>query len=106
MLERPPNSKDESMKTKENKLTDKQVAELEYLQGLSEDQINTQDIPEMTDWSGAQRGLFYKPIKQQITLRLDADVIYWFKTQVPNGRGYQTTINRALRDHMKRQLNK
>ena len=46
------------MDTKGNKLTDKQVAELENLQGLSEDQINTQDIPEMTDWSGARRGLF------------------------------------------------
>ena len=60
------------MDTKGNKLTDKQVAELENLQGLSEDQINTQDIPEMTDWSGARRGLFSKPVKHQITSRLDA----------------------------------
>jgi len=37
---------------------------------------------------------FYRPIKKPVTLRLDADVIAWFKRQ---GRGYQTRINRALR---------
>jgi uncharacterized protein (DUF4415 family) len=36
----------------------------------------------------------YRPIKRPVTLRLDADVIAWFKVQ---GRGYQTRINRALR---------
>jgi uncharacterized protein (DUF4415 family) len=36
----------------------------------------------------------YRPIKKPVTLRLDADVIAWFKAQ---GRGYQTRINRALR---------
>ena len=60
------------MDTKGNELADKQVAELKYLQGLCEDQINTQDIPEITDWSGARRGLFSNPVKHQITSRLDA----------------------------------
>jgi uncharacterized protein (DUF4415 family) len=36
----------------------------------------------------------YRPIKKPVTLRLDADVIAWFKAQ---GRGYQTRINRSLR---------
>lgn len=36
----------------------------------------------------------YRPLKKPVTLRLDADVIAWFKAQ---GRGYQTRINRALR---------
>jgi uncharacterized protein (DUF4415 family) len=36
----------------------------------------------------------YRPIKRPVTLRLDADVIAWFKAQ---GQGYQTRINRALR---------
>jgi uncharacterized protein (DUF4415 family) len=36
----------------------------------------------------------YKPIKKPVTLRLDADVLAWFKKQ---GHGYQTRINRALR---------
>ncbi len=39
----------------------------------------------------------YKPIKKPVTLRLDADVLAWFKKQ---GRGYQTRINRALRKVM------
>jgi uncharacterized protein (DUF4415 family) len=40
---------------------------------------------------------FYRPLKQPVTLRLDADVVAWFKKQ---GRGYQTRINRALRKLM------
>jgi uncharacterized protein (DUF4415 family) len=40
---------------------------------------------------------FYRPVKQPVTLRLDADVVAWFKRQ---GRGYQTRINRALRELM------
>jgi uncharacterized protein (DUF4415 family) len=42
-------------------------------------------------------GKWYKPIKQPVTLRLDADVLAWFKKA---GRGYQTRINRALRKLM------
>jgi uncharacterized protein (DUF4415 family) len=41
---------------------------------------------------------FYKPIKKPVTLRLDADVLAWFKKK---GRGYQTRINRALRTFVK-----
>ncbi len=40
---------------------------------------------------------YYKVIKKPVTLRLDADVLAWFKKQ---GRGYQTRINRALRQVM------
>jgi len=39
----------------------------------------------------------YRPIKKPVTLRLDADVIAWFKAQ---GRGYQTRINKTLRGVM------
>jgi uncharacterized protein (DUF4415 family) len=75
-------------------------AEIDALAALPEDQINTDDIPEVPDWSGAKRGLFYRPVKQQITLRLDADVIHWFKNHHPQGEGYQTSINRALREYV------
>jgi uncharacterized protein (DUF4415 family) len=75
-------------------------AEIDALAALPEDQINTVDIPEVRDWSGAKRGLFYRPIKQQITLRLDADLIDWFKNHHPAGEGYQTSINRALREYV------
>jgi uncharacterized protein (DUF4415 family) len=75
-------------------------AEIDALAALPEDEINTDDIPEVRDWSGAKRGLFYRPIKKQITLRLDADLIDWFKNHHPRDEGYQTTINRALRDYV------
>jgi len=45
-----------------------------------------------SEWLG-----YYWPIKKAVTLRLDADVLAWFKRQ---GRGYQTRINRALRKLM------
>ncbi|MXX79945.1 MAG: BrnA antitoxin family protein [Chloroflexi bacterium] len=76
--------------------------ELLALDKLADEDIDLSDIPEVTDWSGAERGKFYRPVKQQITLRIDADVIAWFKAQAPQGRGYQTNINQALRDHVQR----
>ncbi|MCY3569265.1 MAG: BrnA antitoxin family protein [Chloroflexi bacterium] len=72
------------------------------LDELADEDIDLSDIPEITDWSGAERGKFYRPVKQQITLRIDADVIAWFKAQAPQGRGYQTNINQALREHVQR----
>ena len=84
------------------KLTKEQKADLAALEAVPDDQIDTSEIPELTDWNEARRGLFYRPIKQQITLRLDADVVDWFKRNAPGGRGYQTEINRALRQHVRR----
>lgn len=78
--------------------------EFEALANLSDEAIDTSDVPEIPDWSGARRGLLYRPVKQQITLRLDADVVSWFKAKAPNGRGYQTEINRVLREHARRAL--
>ena len=75
-------------------------AELEALAALPEDEIDLSDIPEVRDWSDAKRGLFYRPVKKQLTLRLDADVVAWFKGNARGGRGYQTDINRALRDYV------
>ena len=75
-----------------------QRAELGALKAMPDGQINTKDIPEQTDWKNAKRGMFYRPVKKQLTLRLDADVVDWFKTHSPNGEGYQTEINKALRE--------
>ncbi len=44
---------------------------------------------------------YYKPIKKPVTLRLDADVVAWFKR---DGRRYQTRINAALRRVMEREM--
>jgi hypothetical protein len=47
------------------KLTPAQNAEIEALKALPDEEIDTQDIPEVGDWSGMQRGLFYHPTEQQ-----------------------------------------
>jgi uncharacterized protein (DUF4415 family) len=80
--------------------TSAQTAELKRLAVLPDSEINTSDAPELRDWSGAKRGLFYRPLKQQLTLRLDADVISWFRNHATSAEGYQTHINRALREYM------
>ena len=85
-----------------SKLTEKQASEIKDLASLPDDQIDTGDIPEVLDWSGAKRGVLYRPVKKQITLRLDADVLAWFRATVPDGRGYQTEMNRVLREHARR----
>ena len=77
-------------------------AQILALADKPEDEINTDDIPEVLDWSNAKRGVFYRPVKQQITLRLDAEVVSWFKARQHGGRGYQTDINSALREHVRR----
>ncbi|MBV9389131.1 MAG: BrnA antitoxin family protein [Chroococcidiopsidaceae cyanobacterium CP_BM_ER_R8_30] len=82
-------------------LTAEQKAQIEALAALPDEAINTNDIPEVKDRSGARRGVFYRPLKQQITLQLDADLIDWFKQHHPEGEGYQTSINRALREYVK-----
>jgi uncharacterized protein (DUF4415 family) len=82
-------------------LTRKQRAELEALRRLPEDRIDTRHAPEISNWSGARRGVFYRPLKQQLTLRLDADLVEWFKAQKGGSAGYQTRINEALREYVK-----
>ena len=71
--------------------------ELERLAEMSEEQIDTSGIPEVRDWEGALRGRFYRPVKKQVTLRLDADLLEWFRSQ---GKRYQTRINAVLREYM------
>ncbi len=44
---------------------------------------------------------YYRPLKKPVTLRLDADVLAWFKK---DGRRYQTRINQALRAVMEREM--
>lgn len=78
-------------------LTPEQRAELEALAAMPDAEIDTSDIPVVTDWSGAVRGAFYRPIKKPVALRLDADVLAWFKQ---GGEGYQTRINAALREYI------
>jgi uncharacterized protein (DUF4415 family) len=84
-------------------LTPAQRAELESLARLPADAIDMSDAPEVLDWSSAKRGVFYRPVKQQLTLRLDADVVAWFKAHTKSAKGYQTRINQALREYVQKQ---
>ena len=80
-------------------LTDAQRANLKALATRPDSDIDYSDIPPMTDeqLKNAVRGRFYRPVKRQITARVDADVLDWLKSQ---GRGYQSRINAILRREM------
>ncbi|MEA3273888.1 MAG: BrnA antitoxin family protein [Pseudomonadota bacterium] len=80
-----------------SKMTDEQRHELQRLAELPDEDIDTSDIPEVADFSRAVRGRFYRPVKRQITLRIDADLLEWFRAQ---GGKYQTRINAALREYV------
>ena len=48
------------MKKTYAKLTPEQQAEIDALMAMSEDEIDTSDIPEIVDWSNAKRGMFHR----------------------------------------------
>jgi len=77
----------------------KQKRDLAALAALPDDQIDTSDIPELppSAWKDAVRGKFYRPVKQAVSLRLDADVVAWLRKP---GKGYQTRANYLLRQQM------
>jgi uncharacterized protein (DUF4415 family) len=89
-------------KTTTKPLTAQQRADLDAVAAMPDDTINTAEMAEQVDWSSAKRGMFFRPIKKQITLRIDADLIEWFRQHTTPGSGYQTRINEALRDYVAR----
>jgi uncharacterized protein (DUF4415 family) len=80
-------------------LTPKLRAELDALAAMPDSEIDTGDMPPISDWSRAVRGAFYRPVKRPLSLRVDADIIDWFQRQ---GQGYQTRMNSALREYVER----
>jgi uncharacterized protein (DUF4415 family) len=76
----------------------KRNKEIVALKRLKDIEIDTSDIPEMTDWNGASVGRFFRPIKEPVTIRIDADVLDWLKSK---RKGYQTRINQLLRAAMR-----
>ncbi len=75
----------------------KQAKQLAALARMPDEKIDLTDAPEVREWRGAVVGKFYRPIKSPVTIRVDADVLAWLKRQ---GRGYQTRINKLLREAM------
>ncbi len=81
-------------------LTDEEHATLRALANKPDSEIDCSDIPELTEEQLAKfvrRNQMYKPVKQATTVRLDADVLLWLKSQ---GKGYQTRMNSILREAM------
>ncbi len=72
---------------------------------LTDKQIDFSDIPEVTPEMFARavvrRGLQPVPRKEQLTIRVDSDVLEWYRRQGP---GYQTRINALLRAYMQERV--
>jgi uncharacterized protein (DUF4415 family) len=85
-------------------ISDTSQTDFARLDAMQDQDIDLSDVPEITPEMFAKaivrRGLNPR-VKKQLTLRLDGDVLDWFKRQ---GRGYQTRINALLRAYMEEHL--
>lgn len=91
--------------TTPHKPTAGRKAELAALQAMPDSEIDTSDLPPLTDefWKNAVRNPFYKPTKTSTTVRVDSDVLVWLKSK---GKGYQTRLNVILRQAMLKEISK
>lgn len=87
--------------TSRNRRTAKNQTDWKRVDAMRDEDIDTSEVPEVTPEQFAEavarKGLERIPRKRQITLRLDEDVIAWFKSRGP---GYQTRINEVLRAYV------
>lgn len=83
------------------RMAKQQARGIAALKKLKDSDIDLSDIAELTGLSKRVVGKFYRPIKQPVTIRLDADILAWLKAK---GEGYQTRINRLLRQAMEREV--
>ena len=81
------------------RLPPRRKARLAALKGGADTLIDCSDIPPVAEafWQGAERGKFYKPVNTATTLRIDADVLAWFRLY---GKGNQSPVNALLRRAM------
>jgi uncharacterized protein (DUF4415 family) len=80
------------------KLTAREKAALDALNGNPD--LTDPDAPEVTSWAHALRCDLYRPVKRPVTMRLDADVLEWFRSK--HAKGYKTRIDAILRDYIAR----
>ena len=80
------------------KLSKEEQAALDALSGSPD--LTDPDAPEVTNWANAVRGGLYRPVTRPVTMRLDADVLEWFRSR--HDKGYQTRINAVLREYIAR----
>jgi uncharacterized protein (DUF4415 family) len=85
----------------ESKPTAREIRRLAALATRPDSEIDYSDIPPLTEkfWCNAVPNPWYRPVKKQLTVRLDADVIAWLRK---HGKGYQTRLNGLLRQAMLR----
>ena len=83
------------MSEKDSKM--KSQTDWEKFDALTDSEIDTTDIPPLDDSFFAHAELRLPETKQTITIRLDKDVVDWFKSR---GKGYQTRMNAVLRMYM------
>src|SRR5580704_19671955 len=83
-------------------LSAEQKRRLEAIAAMPDEMIDYSDIPPLDEnfWKNAIRNPYYKPVKKQLTVRLDADLIAWLRNA---GKGYQTRLNSILRQEMLRE---
>ena len=79
------------------KLSKEQKRDIAAIAGMKSEDIDISDMPEVLDWSRGELGMFYRPPKKAVTMRLDIDVLEWLKGY---GKGYQTRANLLLRHAM------
>lgn len=86
-------------------LTARQKREIQAVAEMPEAAVDTSDIPELPPgaWKKAVRGKWYRPVKQAVSIRLDADVLAWLRAK---GDGYQTKVNGLLRKQMLEEISK
>jgi uncharacterized protein (DUF4415 family) len=78
-------------------ITSRERKALERLAKMPDSQIDFSDAPESKRISEVHVGRFYRPIKQLVSIRVDADVLAWFRAR---GKKYQTYMNQVLRREM------
>lgn len=86
-------------------LTARQKREIQALAAMPGEKIDTSDISELPPgaWKQAVQGKWYRPVKQAVSIRLDADVLAWLRGK---GDGYQTKVNGLLRKQMLEEISK
>jgi uncharacterized protein (DUF4415 family) len=84
--------------------TEQRKRELIELAKRPDSEIDFSDIPEATEkfWQNAVRNPWYKPVKKQVTLRIDADILAWLRAK--GSEGYQSRLNAVLRQVMLQDL--
>jgi uncharacterized protein (DUF4415 family) len=79
-------------------ISEKERRELQRLATMPDSRIDFSDAPERELPPEVHIGRFYRPIKQLVSIRVDADVLAWFRAR---GKKYQTQMNEVLRREMR-----